>query len=164
VDVDVSEVDINQIAIGQEVTLTFDAVLGKEYQGVVIEVAPVGTVQAGVVNFNVTVEILDSDDDVRPGMTSAVSIVVRQIENALLVPNRAVRSLDGERVLYVLDLDGSLKPVTITLGATSDLYSEVLGGEVQAGDRVVLNPPSNLSFGPQPGGDNGFGEIFGGGG
>jgi HlyD family secretion protein len=163
VDVDVSEVDINQVAIGQDVSLTFDAVLGQEYQGVVVEVAPVGTVQAGVVNFTVTVEIRDANEMVRSGMTSAVSVVVSEIENALLVPNRAVRSIDGQRVVYVLGPDDALQPVKITLGATSDLYSVVIDGGVQAGDRVVLNPPSDISFGPGQSGGDGFGQILGGG-
>ncbi len=163
VDVDVSEVDINHIAIGQEVSLTFDAVLGVAYQGVVVEVSPVGTLRAGVVNFTVTVEIQDPDNAVRPGMTAAVSIVVSEIENALLVPNRAVRSVDGRRVVYVLNSSNALEQVPITLGATSDLYSEVLDGEILAGDKVVLNPPSEIDLAPRPGSGDGFGQILGGG-
>ncbi len=55
VDVSVSEVDINSVAVDQPVTLTFDAILGKIYNGKVVEVAQVGTSDQGVVNFKVTV-------------------------------------------------------------------------------------------------------------
>jgi len=71
VDVGVSEVDINQIKVGQPVTLAFDAVLGKEYQGEIVEVSPVGVQQQGLVSFEVTIEVIDADIDVRPGLTAA---------------------------------------------------------------------------------------------
>jgi len=141
VDVEVSEVDINRIEVGQPVVLSFDAILAQEYQGEVVQVALVGTSQQGVVNFIVTVELLDADESVRPGMTAAVNIVVSQLEEVLLVPNRAVRVLDGERVVYILTSAGSLEAVPITLGASSDTHSQMLDGDLRAGDTIVLNPP-----------------------
>ena len=151
VDVGVSEVDINQIDVGQPVTLSFDAVLGKEYQGEVIEVSPVGIQQQGLVSFDVTIELLDADEDVRPGLTAAVEVVVRQVENALLVPNRAVRWVRGEQVVYLADAGENINPsnlkmVPVTLGASSDEFSELIDGEIKDGDLVVLNPPSISIF------------------
>ncbi|MEJ2708827.1 MAG: efflux RND transporter periplasmic adaptor subunit [Anaerolineales bacterium] len=140
VDVQVSEVDINRIQPGQDVSLTFDAILGKEYNGIVKEVALVGNSNQGVVDFTVTVELTDGDEDVRPGMTAAVNIVVRQLEDVLLVPNRAVRVREGERVVYILQ-GGNLTPIPITLGASSDTSSEVVDGDLKTGDVIVLNPP-----------------------
>jgi HlyD family secretion protein len=151
VDLQVSEVDINQIKEGQEVTMSFDAILASEYHGEVVDVALVGNNIAGVVNFTVTIELLDADEEVRPGMTSAVNIVIEQINEALLIPNRAVRVVDGERVVYTLK-NGQLEPVQITIGSSSDLYSEVIDGELEPGDMVVLNPPSTMiNFGGPPG-------------
>ena len=79
VEVMVPEVDINSIKVGQEVDLTFDAISERGYKGKVVEVARVGTTTAGVVNFEVTIEILDADAQVAPGMTAAVSIVVSNL-------------------------------------------------------------------------------------
>jgi len=140
VDVQVSEVDINRIQVGQDVTLSFDAILGKQYKGKVSEVSLVGTSNQGVVDFTVTVELMDADDAVKPGMTAAVNIVVEQLKNVLLVPNRAVRVLESNRVVYVLR-NGALEPLTITLGASSDTNSEVVSGDLKVGDQIVLNPP-----------------------
>jgi HlyD family secretion protein len=140
---DVSEVDVNRIEAGQEVQVTFDADLGQEYEGEVVRVGLVGSNVQGVVNFKVTVEMLSPNEAIRPGLTAAVNIVVSEVENALLVPNRAVRVQDGKRVVYVLK-DGVLETVNIVLGASSDLYSEVVGGDLQEGDEIVLNPPSSL--------------------
>ncbi|RMF39880.1 MAG: efflux RND transporter periplasmic adaptor subunit [Anaerolineae bacterium] len=144
VDVQISEVDINRVKVGQDVVLTFDAILGKEYQGTVVEVPPVGQAVQGVVNFTVTVELTNPDEDVKPGMTAAVNIVVSQLEDVLLVPNRAVRFLNGERVVYVLE-NGQPKPVPITLGASSETVSQVLEGDLQEGDAIILNPPAQFN-------------------
>lgn len=140
VDAMVSEVDINRVAPGQTAILTFDAIPGKEYHGSVSQVALVGTSVQDVVDFSVTLELTDADEAVRPGMTAAVNIIVNELENVLLVPNRAVRIRDGKRVVYILE-NGVPQPIEITLGASSDLYSEVVSGDISVGALVILNPP-----------------------
>ena len=149
VDVKVSEVDINNVSIGQPVTLTFDAILGKEYHGEVVEVTQAGTVEQGVVNFTVTVELTDPDSFVKPGMTAAVNIVVEEMQDALLVQNRAVRLVEGERVVYVLEEGEPIKR-EIQLGSSSDTMSVIVSGDIKEGDVIILNPPAE--FGPGPGG------------
>lgn len=139
VDVQLSEVDINRVQVGQEVILTYDAVLGEEYHGKVAEIAQAGTVTQGVVNFTVTVELTDADLKIKPGMTAAVTITVEKLDNVLLVPNRAVRLLEGKRYVYILQ-GTEPKQVEIQLGASSDTVSEVIGGDLKAGDTIILNP------------------------
>jgi HlyD family secretion protein len=162
VDASVSEVDINRVQVGQEAVITLDGVFAREYRGRVVEVAPVGVETRGVTTFPVTVEILDADEAVRPGMTADVQIITRSMEDVLLIPSRALRMLNGERVVYVLPpegepLDGtrqglpffsvgqasesSLTPVPVILGVSANGYSEVLSGDLKEGDLVVLNPP-----------------------
>jgi HlyD family secretion protein len=150
VDVRISEVDVNRIRVGQDASLVFDAILNKTYQGKVKEVSPVGTVTQGVVDFIVTIELTNADQDVKPGMTAAVNIVVNQLSDVLLVPNRAVRLSGGKRIVYVLR-DGQHVAVPITLGASSETYSEVIEGELRVGDEVILNPPTVFEQnGPPP--------------
>jgi len=149
VDVKVSEVDINNVTLGQPVTLSFDAILGKEYHGEVIEVTQAGTADQGVVSFTVTVELSDADSMVKPGMTAAVNIVVEEMQDVLLVQNRAVRLVDNQRVVYVLE-NGQPVKKDITLGSSSDTLSVIAGGDVKEGDVIILNPPAE--FAPGPGG------------
>ena len=146
VDVQIPEVDINRIRAGQQTRLTFDGILNKEYNGIVTGVGRVGNAVQGAVNFTVTIELTDADELVRPGMTAAVNIIVEQLENVLTVPNRAVRLLDGERVVYLL-VNGQPQATKITIGATADTHSEVIGGDVKEGDTVILNPPSTFFSG-----------------
>lgn len=145
VDVELSEVDINSVSVGQAVSLTFDAILGKEYQGKVVKVAQAGTVMGGLVNFTVTVELINPDELVKPGMTAAVNIVVNEIKDAILVPNRAVRLVDGKRVIFVIGEDGKPQKVAVRLGASSDTMSVVIGGDLKEGDVILLNPTADLT-------------------
>jgi HlyD family secretion protein len=83
-------------------------------------------------------------------MTAAVNIIVSEIEDVLVIPNRAVRLLDGQRVVYLLKPGETVpNPVNITIGSTSDLQSEVIEGNIKEGDVIVLNPPTE--FMPQGG-------------
>ena len=152
VDVELSEVDINSVSLGQAVVLSFDAILEKEYHGKLIKVGRIGQDVQGVVNFIVTVELTDADEFVRPGMTAAVNIVVKEIENTILIPNKAVRLVDGERVVYVLR-DGLPEMIEIRLGASAEAMSVLASNTLEEGDLIILNPPSTFSMaGGPPGG------------
>ncbi len=150
-DIEITEVDINRIKVGQNATMTFDAIPDKTYKAVVTDVGEVGTAIQGVVNFTVTVEIQDADDNVKPGMTSAINIIINQLDNILVVQNRSVRLKDDNRVVYVLK-NNVPTPVTVTIGASSDTTSEVLSGDIKEGDLIILNPPTATMFGPGGGG------------
>jgi HlyD family secretion protein len=96
------------------------------------------------------VELIDADASVKPGMTAAVNIVVNQLQDVLLVPNRAVRVQEGKRVVYVLR-EGMPQPVEVELGASSETSSQVVGGELQEGEAILLNPPTVFEQnGPPP--------------
>lgn len=144
--VEVSEVDVNRVQVGQPATIVLDAVQDVSYAGEVVAVALAGSTTQGGVNFRVVVELDESDVNVRPGMTAAVNIVVTELEDVLLVPNRAVRVQNGRRVVYVLR-GVSMEAVEITLGASSETFSEVIDGDLKEGDVIVLNPPVS-SFDP----------------
>jgi HlyD family secretion protein len=155
VDVAVSEVDVNKISLGQSAEVTFDAIQGKTYSGTVSDIAMFGTNTNGSVDFTVTIEINDAGVEVRPGMTAAVDIEVEQMQGVLQVPSRSVRTLNNERVVYVMK--GSIPmPVKIELGASANSYSQIVSGDIKEGDMIVLNPPAIMQgFGPGMGGGGG---------
>jgi len=149
VDVEISEVDINRIAVGQKAELSFDAILGKNFDAEVVEVAKVGIDSGNGVDFLVTLKILEQSEQVRPGMTAAVNIIVNEINDVLYVPNRAVRLMENERVVFLLK-DNQLVEVPLEFGASSDVNSEIISGDIKEGDQVVLNPPMELITGGPP--------------
>ena len=91
-------------------------------------------------------------------MTAAVNVTVSQLDDVLLVPSRAVRTVDNKRVVYVLKNNIPM-PVEITLGASANNYSQITSGDLKVGDRIILNPPANM---PQMGPGGGM-RIRGGG-
>jgi HlyD family secretion protein len=165
VDVPIAEVDYNRLAAGQNVSLVLDAISSVTYHGTVTQIGLNASNAGGSVTYPVRAVMSDADGKVLPGMTAAVSIEVSHLDSVLLVPNRAVRNLNGALVVYVLQ-NGALKTVTLTLGASNDTLSQVLTGNLKEGDVVVLNPPTTL-FGNSTGAGNGGGgggrAIFGGG-
>ena len=141
VDLQISEVDINNVTVGQAVTVTFDAVQAKTYNGIVSKISQAGDSSGSGVNFTVTVQLTEVDALVKPGMTAAVNITVREVSDAMIVQNRAVRQLNGKRIVYILKNNLPVA-VEIRLGATSDNTSEVVGGDLKEGDLLIQNPPA----------------------
>jgi len=70
-------------------------------------------------------------------MTAAVEIIVRGADEALQIPNRRV---EGASFIYRVDQDGYLELIKITIGASSNQYSQVTAGNLSPGDVIVLNP------------------------
>ena len=154
-DVQISEVDIPFVAIGQTAELIFDAYFETPYTGEVTEISPVGTTIGGVVEYTVQIRMMDADDRIKPGMTAAVNIVVEEKEDVFVIPNDAIVSVDGQTLVYVERNDG-YESVPITLGGYSDFYSEVIEADIEEGELVVLNPPDEITgempFGGPPNG------------
>jgi HlyD family secretion protein len=82
-------------------------------------------------------------------MTAAVNITVKELKDQILIPNRAVRLVDGQRVVYVLE-NGLPVMVEVRLGSSSDTMSVLADGDVQEGDSIILNPPASFETGGGP--------------
>ena len=135
----VSEVDINNVKVGQQVDLTFDAIPSKQYTATVSNISMVGTVSGGVANFTVTATMTDADNLVKPGMTATANIVTNSASNVMLVPNGAIASLGSNKIIYV-EANGAVTPVRVTVGLASDTQTEVTASSLKAGDLVVTDP------------------------
>ncbi|MGA9397214.1 MAG: efflux RND transporter periplasmic adaptor subunit [Anaerolineaceae bacterium] len=138
VDVSVSEVDVNHIDVGDSVTVAFDAITNRVYNGVVTQVGNSGIESSGVVKFNVSITIQDADEQIRPGFTTVNTIVVDQATNAVLIPLAAINTVNNEKMVIVMR-KGIPTTVAIKLGARSDTYGALVSGELQAGDLVVIS-------------------------
>jgi len=140
-DISLSEVDINQIKVGQEIQFSFDAIPDKTYQGLVTEISTIGEINQEVIYYKVTCEIQEPDLLIKPGMTAAATIAVAKAENVITVPNRAVQTEGKTRHVTVLR-DQKLVKVPVELGMIGEERSEVQTGELHEGDEVVTNPQS----------------------
>lgn len=158
-DVQISEVDIPQVEVGQPAGLVFDAYFDQTYTGEVIEIAPVGDAVQGVVEYTVRVKMLDADEHIKSGMTAAVNIVIEEKEDIFVVPNEAIFNIDGQDHVFV-QRNGSYQAVPVTLGSYSDYYSEVVDADIDEGELIVINPPAEMTgetfFGNTNGPPSGF--------
>lgn len=161
INIQVSEVDINKVQKGQPVGITFDALPDKNFEGTVTDIDTVGTTSSGAVNFNVTTEITSKDPHIKPGMTATANITVTNLANVLVIPNRAIKTINTRQIVYVMQ-NGSLRPVPITTGISSTDTTQLLTGNLQEGESIVLDPPTatTLTTGARAGGL--FGGLFGG--
>ena len=138
VDLQISEVDINKVELGQSATLTFDGVTEKQYNGKVDRLGMVGKVNSGAVDYVVSVKLTDADSKVRSGMTASASIVVGEKKDALLVPSIAIQTVNNQTVIDVRR-GGQVTQVVVETGLSSDTQTEILSGDVKAGDEVVVS-------------------------
>lgn len=138
--VNVDEIDIDRIAVGQSVDITLDALPDVVVEGEIAEIAPTSANTGGVVTYIVTINIQPREDvALRAGMSANASIVVEEIDNVLVVPNWAVR-LDretGEALVKVQRADGTIEEIAVVTGLRNELLSEVVSG-LNAGDTVVV--------------------------
>ena len=137
VDVSVSEVDVNNIQVGNTVTVAFDAIKDRTYKGVVTQVGNSGIESSGVVKFNVSITIQDPDGQIKPGFTAVNTIIIDQAKDALLIPLAAINTVNHEKTVTVIR-NGIPTTVSITLGARSDTYGALATGDLQAGDLVAI--------------------------
>ena len=162
VDLSVSEIDINRIAVGQNVTLTYDAITGKTYRGKVTQVGAVGVSTQGAVNYTVTLQLANADAAVRTGMSASANILTTQINNVLVAPNKSIRVSGQNHIVYIMQ-DGKATPVTVKTGASSDTLTEITSDTLQEGDEILLNPPATTTNRTATGGAGAIIDIPGGG-
>lgn len=179
----VDELDIADIAVGQTVSITADAVDDQTYKGVVTKVSVAGTSSSGVTTYPVTIRI-DETDGLLPGMSADATIVLGSAEGVLAIPSAAL--MRGSLVLVTADSPsaangasgesdasasqqgGGYVSVQVTVGIRDDNYLEITSG-LQEGDTVAYIPTTSsgntFQMGMMPGGGiPGRGGMPGGGG
>ena len=148
--INVDELQISSISVGQKVQITADAVPDKTYVGTVTRVSMKGTSNGGTTTYPVSIRI-DDTDGLRPGMNANAEIVVAEANNALVVPNAAV--VRGSYVLVTKDSPSAANAdtameapegfvyVPVKTGVSDDDYTQIVSG-IQEGDTIGYDPSS----------------------
>ncbi len=139
----VNESNIKSVALGQSVTVTFDAFSGDTYQATVSSIDPAATIENNVVNYKIKA-LLTETDGIRPGMTANMTVRTASIDNILVVPGRVLTTKDGvTTVAFVTDERHQKtfeRVVTTGLKGDGDLV-EIQSGLVE-GDKVLWTAPA----------------------
>lgn len=148
-EVAVDQADISKVAVGQKAKITLDALPDKDFSGQVAAIDPIPTTNQNVVTYTVKINLEKQDPAMRLGMTADIEIDLGQKENVLVVPNSAVHTSQGQKVVTKL-VDGQPTEVPIETGAEDEQFTEVTSG-LEAGDKIILASftPSNSGGGSQ---------------
>ncbi|MCC6616150.1 MAG: efflux RND transporter periplasmic adaptor subunit [Anaerolineae bacterium] len=136
---EVDESDIQQIAIGMPVQVELDALPGQPFDGALTWLAPQGRDEAGIVVYDVEIELNTDDARVRPGMSADADIITNEVGDALLAPAQFVRTdaASGRTYVDVLLEDGKLQEREVTLGLRGDSSVEIISG-LSEGETIAL--------------------------
>lgn len=175
-DMSLDELDVSEVAVGQEVNITCDALEGTQISGEITKVSVAGTTSNGVTTYPVTVQIANPPDGLLPGMNVDATIVVDEAEDVIAVPVAAVQR---GNVVYIKDssakntenimvggqtLPDGWREVKVETGLSDDSYIEVTSGLSE--DDIVYVPQivreSSDQNSMMPGGDNMGGGMPGG--
>ena len=148
--INVDELQVSDISVGQSVQVTADAVPDKTYTGTVTRVSMKGSSNGGTTTYPVTVRI-DETEGLRPGMNANAEIVIAEAKNALAVPNAAI--VRGGYVLVTKDSPSAANAdpdmtapegyvyVPVKIGVSDDDYTQIISG-VTGNDAVAYDPSS----------------------
>ncbi|CCO08163.1 efflux RND transporter periplasmic adaptor subunit [Desulforamulus hydrothermalis] len=134
----VIEYDIGQIKVGQKVYVSVEALPDKKFTGQVTKINALPEQDSsGLVNYSVEVTIKDPDAELKDGMTCTVTFVQKEVKNCLIVPYKAVRMVNGQQVVTVLDERGQSSERPIKTGFTDGSSVEVVSG-LQVNETVIF--------------------------
>ena len=155
VDTNVSESDIGGIEVGDKANFTVDAFPKRSFTGAVSQVRQSPQTVQNVVTYDVVVSVDNTDLALKPGMTAATRIVIDQRSDVLRVPSQALRYAPvtaggtrrsgtsgrprpAEQARVWLLRDGKPVRVAVTAGLDDDTYTEIVKGELNPGDQVII--------------------------
>jgi len=163
-DVEIDEIDIVNIQLGQEASVDFDALPDKTYVAIVVKINPIGVSINNVTNFTITLEI-EQASEILLGMSADVEIVSQSAVDVLVVPIEAIQIIGGKKyVVFEEDIDKELDYTIATheivTGITDGVNIEVIEG-LSEGDKIAVPQVKQLSaqdfmMRPPNGDDNPF--------
>lgn len=142
IEINVSELEIPKIKVGDPVEVRVDAYLNSKFPGRVRRIYPVSDAVSRLVK--VEVQLTDKDSRLLPGMFARAELTTSRRIDALVLSNDAIiTSADGKHFVFVVE-DTVVKRRPITLGIRDNVHSEIMEG-VQEGDQVVVVGQSTLN-------------------
>jgi len=162
VSVNLSEIDVSKVKLGQKTTITLDSIPDKTFTGKVIGVDRIGTTTSGVTQYASNIQLDTSSEQILPNMTVTANIIISRKDNVLLVPYGAIRSQNGQSYVQTLN-GGKLQNLPVEIGLTSDTQTEIVSG-VKEGDMIVTGTTTSQTTQTASPFSSGFGTNRSGGG
>jgi HlyD family secretion protein len=175
VDTNVSEADVGRVRVNQPSTFTVDAYPGRTFTGTVTSIREAPINVQNVITYDAVIGVSNPDLTLFPGMTANVKILVAERPGALRIPNAALRyhppqasttvrtstsskTSRADKAVWVLDANDTPRRVAIDTGETDGTFTEVTGGSLRDGDRVIVAALSTTTPAPVGGSNRGAGR------
>ena len=141
----VDEIDVSQVQVGQEATVSLDALTDVELSGNVSSISSFANSQSGVVSYSVTILVtsIPLGVQLRQGMSATATITNQLATNVLLVPTKAISNSSTNPAVTVM-VNGVTEVRAVTVGESNDEYTEIVSG-LNAGDEVVVTSTTSSS-------------------
>lgn len=147
----VDETDIGKVKVGQKATFTVDAYTNKTFEAVVSNISQTDindswskdstastSSSAGVIYYNVTLDVDDVDSLLKPSMTARININVGENDNVILIPLSALKTNNEGQYVILQNADGTAKNVKVEVGLYSGEEVEIKSG-LNDGDKLVVS-------------------------
>lgn len=146
IDISVTELEVNNISMGQKVAITFDALPLREFTGTIVNISNAGTVSNLTVNYELTVKMDEYDNSIKSGMMADVAIVTESAYDVLYVPQNAVSyAEDGmTQIVRKRMADGSFVDIPVKVGMRSGSNVQITSNEIKEGDDVQLTKVTSM--------------------
>lgn len=146
VTVNLTEIDVPKITIGDKATIIFDAFSDKTFTGKVISIDTVGSVSSGVTSYPAVIKLDSDSESILANMAASANIITNTKDNVLLVPSAAVQTQNNTSSVQIMK-NGKPQSVTVEIGLSSDTQTEIISG-LSEGDTIVtatIQPTTSTS-------------------
>lgn len=133
----INEVNIGRIEVGQSTEIRLDAVSNQIYRGRVVKISPKGEKNNNIVTYEVTIEMDNSDQRLKPSMTANIDIITEVAKDVLYLPLIALNQTGGKATVILRLPSGENQLRPITLGLKNETVAVIAEG-LQEGNQVVL--------------------------
>ncbi len=152
ISINLTEIDVSKVKIGQKATITFDSLPNKTFTGKVVTIDRVGTTSNNVVSYPALIQLDTASLEIIPNMAANVSIIIETKNNVLLIPSTAIQTQAGQSVVRILK-NGQEQQIPVEIGLQNENQTEIISG-LSEGDEVIIGTPTNQT---QQRGTSGFG-------
>jgi multidrug efflux pump subunit AcrA (membrane-fusion protein) len=138
VSINLTEIDVPKVKIGDRATVTFDSQPDKTFTGKVISIDTTGSVSSGVTTYPTVIRLDTDASTILPNMAASASIITNTKDNVIMVPSASVLTgTDGNQTVRIMK-NGAVQTVTVQTGLSSDTQTEILSGVTEK-DVVVTS-------------------------
>lgn len=138
----VTEMDVNSISVGQKVKLTLDSISDETFTGSVVGIDKIGSVSSGVSNYPVMIKFDSDSAKVLPNMSVDAAIIIEEKSDVVYVPSAAITTTNNKKYVTVIN-GNSQQEVEVTIGITDGTNTEIVSGVNEGATVVVSTLPTS---------------------